>query len=147
LVAVAISRIGEIGIDAERVDWQFDFQPIVDTVFAASERLDIRQTRGQDASARFYELWTLKESYLKARGAALGSMDLSMFAFDRVDGNISLKCSPEFDRPGDRWQFCVRWLRRDLVMSLAVGVPHVLQVGCRRWEPASDLHGNATQHT
>jgi 4'-phosphopantetheinyl transferase len=146
LAAVAISRIGEIGIDAEWIDWQFDFRPIVVSMFAALERREILHSH-EDARARFYELWTLKESYIKARGTGLGSIDLSKITFASVDGRISLRRSAECDRDRDQWQFRVSWLRRNLVMSLAIGAPRALQVGCHRWEPASARHENATEQT
>jgi phosphopantetheinyl transferase len=57
---------------------------------AAPERLELLRSRGQDACARFYDLWTLKESYIEARGTGLGSINLSKITFASVDGRIAV---------------------------------------------------------
>ncbi|CUU48518.1 4'-phosphopantetheinyl transferase family protein [Clostridium beijerinckii] len=75
-VVCAISS-QEVGIDVEKIS-KIDLD-IAKSFFAKEEYLDLM---GKDASKRneyFYALWTLKESYIKARGKGL-SLDLRSFS-------------------------------------------------------------------
>jgi len=55
--------------------------------------------------ARFFECWTLKESYIKARGPGL-SIPLDRFRF-RFEGEnrVDFLVSPRLDDEPSRWRF------------------------------------------
>ena len=51
-------------------------------------------------------MWTLKESYIKARGMGL-SLPLDTFSFDLVDaGTVAFRCDDAVDAAAARWSFC-----------------------------------------
>lgn len=85
LVACAVCRGGEVGVDVEAV--RDDVQPadLARRFFAASECRVLDATPASERPARFTDLWALKEAYIKAVGLGL-SHPLESFAFDFLDG-------------------------------------------------------------
>jgi 4'-phosphopantetheinyl transferase len=73
LVACALSLVGPVGIDVESNEGERDIDSISESYFAPSEVAELRACEeGALRQARFIELWTLKEAYLKGLGAGLG---------------------------------------------------------------------------
>ncbi len=80
LVAIAVSRLGEVGVDAEAVDRNVNLA-VADRYFFGAES---RWLAGLAPAARaegFLRLWTLKEAYIKATGLGL-SQPLDEFWFE-----------------------------------------------------------------
>jgi 4'-phosphopantetheinyl transferase len=88
LVACALSLAGPIGIDVECIDGEREIDSISENYFAPSEVAELRACEeGTPRQARFIELWTLKEAYLKALGAGLGRpLDEIAFHFAGASG-------------------------------------------------------------
>ncbi len=111
LVAVVITRNLDCGIDVEKRNRDLDLAQVSRAAFAESERSEMLALAPTDQRRRFFELWTLKESYIKARGMGL-ALPLKQFAFylpknlsDNETEPISIAVEPPIeDRPED-WQF------------------------------------------
>lgn len=114
-VVIGVSYDRQLGVDVE------DLRPsvpiaIADHFFAANE---VRQLHGLPFEARpqrFLEFWTLKESYIKARGQGL-ALPLDRFGFD-LTAPESLRFHAETnidDRP-ERWAF---WQWRPSAYNIA----------------------------
>jgi 4'-phosphopantetheinyl transferase len=87
LVACAVTRGGQIGVDAERLDRGTDARAIADRFFSAKEAAMLRQCPDSDRSCRFVELWTLKEAWLKGEGGGLSlGLDTCTFSLDGPSG-------------------------------------------------------------
>jgi 4'-phosphopantetheinyl transferase len=71
LVACAVGRGREVGVDAEPLDHADEILPIAETVFTTGEREELGRLPIERRRRRAVELWTLKEAYLKARGLGL----------------------------------------------------------------------------
>lgn len=72
LIALAVAESGEVGVDVETEARRTDTAAIAHRYFSARE---LRSFAGLDRAARrhrFFELWTLKEAYLKALGIGIG---------------------------------------------------------------------------
>jgi 4'-phosphopantetheinyl transferase len=109
LVACLLSWRREVGVDVEPIEKIDDMFDIADRYFAASEADSLRALPYEDQCRRFVELWTLKESYLKARGSGL-STPLTEVVFNIEDGAISASFDATLaDDPG-RWQFSLERL-------------------------------------
>lgn len=97
LVMVGVTHGVELGVDVEEIQRPIDMQSVAPVVFTPSER---EAWRGDRSS--FFRTWTLKESYLKARGLGL-SLDLQGFGFEEATPP-RMVCQPGIDDAG-AWQF------------------------------------------
>lgn len=119
LVALAVTRGRLVGVDVERVD-RLLREDVAGRHFAPDEVRDLRALP-PDAQARaFFEYWTLKEAYIKARGMGL-AIPLADFAFTLAPPAApAIRFVDGFDdRPG-RWQFWQAWPTPDHRLALAV---------------------------
>ena len=67
LVALAVTRGHRVGVDVERVTRVVDLA-VADRHFAPAEVRDLRRLPAEEQPVAFFEYWTLKEAYIKARG-------------------------------------------------------------------------------
>ncbi len=88
-IAVAIS-CNEIGIDIEKIN--NNHKEIAARFFTEDEYQYIYCTKAYQ-DRRFYEIWTMKEAYIKCIGKGL-SMQLNSFTV--LNSNSDLKCSSSF---------------------------------------------------
>lgn len=73
LAVIGFSLNLEIGIDIEKINSEYDFADIAQTVFGRNELLMLKKLGPSDRIARFYELWTRKEAFIKGVGYGLSS--------------------------------------------------------------------------
>ena len=85
LVACAVS-MAPVGIDVERVSAGWDYKEVARRYFTVAEAESLTVLAPELASARFVELWTLKESFLKAVGCGLSGA-LDAVSFDAADAS------------------------------------------------------------
>ena len=104
LVACAIARDGEIGVDVE--DTTREVSPDLPRRFFSSEEAEALEALPEPArKARFYEYWTLKEAYIKARGMGL-SLPLDGFSMRLEDGRPPrIRFTSALQDTPERWQF------------------------------------------
>jgi 4'-phosphopantetheinyl transferase len=79
LVALAVTRGRLVGVDIEAPGREAPLD-VAQRFFAAPEIAALQGLPSAEQAGRFWELWTLKESYLKARGMGL-AIPLDTFAF------------------------------------------------------------------
>lgn len=74
LVACAFTLEHDVGVDVEHVDRRVGIAEVAPRVFSQVERQGL-DAQASEASrcARFFELWTLKEAYIKAIGKGLAA--------------------------------------------------------------------------
>jgi 4'-phosphopantetheinyl transferase len=106
--------------------------------FSADEVDGLRALAQEEKSKRFFELWTLKESYAKARGLGIAALSLPDVAFALgADGSIGLSLAPSLlDDPAD-WRFASLEVSAEHLLAVAVRLPAAaplrLRVGV--WAP------------
>ena len=116
LVGVVVSESRPCGIDVESLDSVDDVELVARTSMAAYEQIDIAEHA--DPVRRFYEHWTLKEAYLKARGAGL-RLPLDRFGFE-IDPEPVLRVeAPIVDNPA-AWTFEIDRPSSKHQMALAI---------------------------
>lgn len=119
LVALAVTRGYRLGVDVERVT-RVVTEAVAERHFAAAEVRDLRALPPGHQPAAFFEYWTLKEAYIKARGMGL-ALPLDAFAFRlRPPQAPLITFVPGFDDAPERWQFWQAWPTPEHRLSLAI---------------------------
>ncbi|MGC4052995.1 MAG: 4'-phosphopantetheinyl transferase superfamily protein [Paludibaculum sp.] len=103
LIAILIAEDIEVGIDVERIRPMADLFRVAQRFFAQAEVEDLRQTPEPLQLERFFQYWTLKESYIKACGIGL-SLQLDQFWF-QFDPTIQIQFASGFDDDPANWEF------------------------------------------
>jgi 4'-phosphopantetheinyl transferase len=71
LAVIAITRDHPLGIDLELIDPEFPISEVAPTILTPGEQLALAALPTTTQPAHFFQLWTLKESLVKALGAGL----------------------------------------------------------------------------
>ena len=127
LIAIAVRRTLAIGVDVECMTPRDVELDLADRFFAPEEARALRELPTACQPKRFFEYWTLKESYIKARGAGL-SIPLAEFAF-RLTSEATLDFSIS-DRLADvpsRWRLWQMQPTADHVLALCAERADVLE--------------------
>lgn len=105
LIALAVSRHRELGVDVECLDGRQVSPRMAQRFFSAREALALAQpVAGGPAAAqrRLLQYWTLKEAYVKARGQGL-NFPFDRFSVDVEDEALRLSIEPALDDDPARW--------------------------------------------
>ena len=106
LVVCALSVAHEaVGIDTERIDREVEAIELADRYFSSSEASRLRASPTPERLELFFAYWTLKESYIKARGLGL-TLPLSQFSF-RIENEISVEFDAGLDDDPSLWRFAL----------------------------------------
>jgi len=107
LVVCAVSIVHElVGVDVERNDRDTDTLAVAERYFSPSEACALRQLPSQEQPRRFYQHWTLKESYLKANGWGL-TAPLDRFSFAVSDDEKRIGFDAQLEGEANLWRFAV----------------------------------------
>lgn len=100
---VALER--EVGVDVEDMQRPGGTVELADRFFSPIEVADLRTLPTQAQRQRFFEYWTLKEAYIKARGLGL-SLPLKQFSFHLAqDHSVRISFDPQLNDDPQSWQF------------------------------------------
>ncbi len=103
LVVCAVAWDTELGVDAERVDHAAPLE-VAQRYFAPTELSDLLALPPAHQHQRFFDYWTLKESYLKARSLGL-NLPLDRFSVQLVAGKPpALTIDSSLNDDGTSWQ-------------------------------------------
>jgi len=119
LVACALADGLHVGVDVESLTREASDE-VAERCFAPRE-LEVRRTLATEAdrTRRFFELWTLKEAYVKAIGAGLAHpLDTIAFTPDQVPEAIGFDAPAGVDASG--WQFALFQPTDRHVLAVAV---------------------------
>lgn len=121
LAACAVSAEYEVGLDAECLDRRTDPE-LANRFFSPVERAQLEGLSGEAGQRTFFDIWTLKESYVKGRGIGI-SLPLRSFGFTLPeDDRGRITFSPPLGDLANRWTFFR--LRPGPRHTLAVAVNH-----------------------
>lgn len=130
LVVLAVTRACMIGIDVENTTRRAPLD-VAETFFAPAEVAALRALPAEQQASRFFDYWTLKESYIKARGLGL-TIPLDQFAFRLETGTPPrIEIDPQQQDEAAAWQFA----------HLRPTDEHLIALAVRRPQPVvADLH-------
>ncbi len=146
LVVCLVSRGREIGVDAESLTGDRRWLDLAERFFAPAEARALREVPAARRRRRFLEYWTLKESYVKARGRGL-TLPLSGFWFDLpvpARDHVRIRFTPAVDDEPSRWQFVLENLGADHVVASAVDRAGAAGVRIVRYEAVARPGGGAS---
>jgi 4'-phosphopantetheinyl transferase len=120
LIACAVAIGREVGVDVEHVGRQVVHDGIPERFFSPREVADLRALPADEQGLVFFDYWTLKESYIKARGLGL-ALPLGQFSFSRHESRPpTISFAPELPDDPDTWQFAQYWPTPTHRMAVAV---------------------------
>lgn len=107
-IVLGITQEQEIGIDIESLSRKVNSLEIAERFFSQAETTELRSLPEHLQADRFYDLWTLKEAYIKACGGGL-SLPLNGFGFQFHGEDITIEFSNKISDDPNSWKF---WLLR-----------------------------------
>jgi 4'-phosphopantetheinyl transferase len=141
LVAVAVARRAMLGVDVEHFAARGPPLHVAPRYFTRTEADALARLPEAEQPTRFYALWTLKESWLKATGEGLAG-GLDQVSFDFADARFASRVSFT-DDDATRWRFwqAVPSPEHLLALALCSELPSV-EVSVFRREPVLELRGS-----
>jgi 4'-phosphopantetheinyl transferase len=104
LIACAVAFGREVGVDVEWMDRGGSTLEIADRFFSPREVRELFALPEERRCDRFFDYWTLKEAYIKARGMGL-VIPLDKFSFLLRSDGIAIEIDPSLNDSADRWWF------------------------------------------
>lgn len=98
----ALGRRGAVGVDVEDVGRNTDFS-IANRFFSSAEAALISKASAAEKKRLFFDIWTLKEAYVKAVGKGL-AIPLDGFSFNADETDIQITFR-DTGRPDAMWRF------------------------------------------
>jgi 4'-phosphopantetheinyl transferase len=121
LIILAIAWNCEIGVDTENTRRRVMALDLADRFFAPSEVSELYGLPPHRQHQRFLEYWTLKESYIKARGMGL-SIPLSEFSFHfPKDEHVEIVTDLKQGDSSRFWQFTQLWIAQHYLTAVCIG--------------------------
>jgi 4'-phosphopantetheinyl transferase len=137
---VAVTHGADIGADVERADRNVDAARLAGRFFSPEEAAALQEISPDRLRGRFFLYWTLKESYIKARGIGL-SLPLDSFSF-HLGGRhpFRIDFSGEERDPGN-WRFAVLRPRPQYVAAVGVAPsrPGPVRIRCFHTLPSGEV--------
>ncbi|HUQ86304.1 MAG TPA: 4'-phosphopantetheinyl transferase superfamily protein [Vicinamibacterales bacterium] len=119
LIACAVTIGREVGVDVEHVN-RLVTHDVAGRFFAPNEVSDLRKLPEDEQRKVFFDYWTLKESYIKARGFGL-ALPLGDFAFKlNPPRPPEIAFEPSLEDDPRTWQFLQDWPTPQHRLGLAV---------------------------
>jgi 4'-phosphopantetheinyl transferase len=136
LIACAVTIGREVGVDVEHVGRRLTHD-VAGRFFAPREVEDLGRLPDDDQQRMFFDYWTLKEAYIKARGFGL-ALPLADFAFElSPEAPPRITFEPSLEDDPATWQFTQDWPTPQHRLGLAVRREgHDLPVRIRTVVPA-----------
>ena len=119
LIACAVTIGREVGVDVECIRRHLTHD-VAGRFFAPDEVTDLRRLPEDEQARVFFDYWTLKEAYIKARGFGL-ALPLADFAFKLNPPHPpTIAFEPALEDDPATWQFLQGWPTPHHRLGLAV---------------------------
>ena len=104
LIVLGVTKGRALGVDVERPQPLADLRGMAEYAFTPAEVAELAGLREELRLDRFFQHWTLKEAYIKARGMGV-SIPLQDFGVGLAqDGLARLDIAPKLSDQSGRWQ-------------------------------------------
>lgn len=106
-VTCILSGHEAVGVDVEQVRERILLMETARSAFSSEEIATLRALSPNEFVDRFFDYWTLKEAYLKARGSGL-NFPLDQFSILISSDKIGIRFMPGVAKDSRRWHFTKR---------------------------------------
>lgn len=138
---VAVTEGADVGADVERADRTVDAARLGSRFFSPDEAAALQGMPPDRLRERFFHYWTLKESYIKARGLGL-SLPLDSFSF-RLAGECPFRIGFSGDDPHDTgdWRFALisPFPKYVVAVGIACDRPDPVRIRCFHTVPSGEI--------
>ena len=146
LIACAVARGRQIGVDVECTDRPALTLDIAEHYFSKIEIAELRALPREQQLDRFFDYWTLKEAYIKARGLGL-SIPLDRFSFllgRPGEGPVQIEIDPSLGDDAAGWWFTQLSLspRHKTALGASIRAGETLRLKVERTVPDWDDHAH-----
>ncbi len=118
LIVCAVSTtFAAMGVDTEPADRRSATVALADRYFSPSEVAALTALPADRHRRRFLSYWTLKESYIKARGLGL-AIPLDQFSFLLDQDPIGIAFDPRLGDDAARWRFALMDARPNHLVAI-----------------------------
>ncbi len=128
MVVAAFASVKEIGVDVERKDRVCSYLDLAEHCFSDLEIQKLKSNDAKDYPVLFFNFWTLKEAYIKARGMGL-ALPLAQFSFVINSNNdIQIIFDNRMNEDASRWSFRLIDQREAYQLAVAVAAERPLKI-------------------
>lgn len=145
LIICAVTLQDDIGCDVEAVGRASDILAIADHYFSASELEELSSLPEKEQRSRFFDYWTLKESYIKACGLGLFAIALADFSFHIgcassavMNDNINLSFAPQILDDPELWSSWIFYPGEEHRIAISTKRPS-RDAGIGKYSPANKI--------
>ena len=103
-IACVVSGCEAVGVDVENVHARLPLLEIAASHFSAEEIDALQGLHPDNVADGFFDYWTLKEAYLKARGIGI-SLPLNRFSMLISPDKIGIRFGPGMSDDSEKWHF------------------------------------------
>jgi 4'-phosphopantetheinyl transferase len=131
-VVCAVARFPVIGVDIEHCSRRVEVVRLARRFFSPREYRALLHCPAGAQKNRFFDYWTLKEAYIKARGEGI-ALGLDKFSFQLPgaglpdNGTIAIECDAVLQDNPATWHFRLSSAEGDHRLALAVKPPGSIQ--------------------
>ncbi|MES2822677.1 MAG: 4'-phosphopantetheinyl transferase superfamily protein [Pseudomonadota bacterium] len=140
MAILAVGMDHAVGVDIEITTRRRSQHSIAERYFHPTETATFKQLADTEQCKYFFQLWTLKEAFLKATGAGIsGGLDKTAFNFHDEDirsSHIQVAIAPELKTRAEAWQFYQTFITADYCVALARNSEQPFSV---RWFNGAEL--------
>jgi len=105
LIVLAVTLRCALGVDVENVRARHISMDIAESIFSSQEVTALARLPPHKQKHRFFENWTFKESYIKARGTGFAlPLDKFSFYYPR-DSEVQISIHPDLKDSPHHWMF------------------------------------------
>lgn len=122
LALFAITQVGDVGVDIERLRELRNPEGMSSRYFSKREDEAFRACAPDERRLGFFRTWTLKESYIKARGYGL-SIPLERFHIWPTEHASHYRVTSDETADDERWRFCSFQPDVEHIAALALAGP------------------------
>jgi 4'-phosphopantetheinyl transferase len=121
LAACVVTLSRQCGIDAEGIVERHHPLQVARRMFSETEYRRLQKLEGRQHLEYFFKQWTLREAYVKARGAGI-CFPTRKLCFDIADeNNIRVEFHPELGDRAENWQLRLLQLTSRHIAAVAIG--------------------------